>query len=106
MPNYNILNTGKRNMLKNFLGKRHMKILVLCFSRKQLLDTESELQVLVRRLGSDVSGLQDSDSGTLDRLTVPLLKKEGKKRFHLRKFCCLHVVIIRFRFSSFRNGND
>ncbi|KAK6634896.1 hypothetical protein RUM44_000143 [Polyplax serrata] len=45
--------------------------------RKQLLDTESELQILVRRLGSDASKIGDPDSGTLDRLTVPLLKKEG-----------------------------
>lgn len=45
--------------------------------RKQLLDAESELQMLVRRLGTEAAAIIDGESGGMDRLTVPLLKKDG-----------------------------
>ena len=63
--------------------RKFLLILFLFFNnyRKQLLDTESELQMLVRRLGAEASGILDSESGAMDRLTVPLLKKEGNYLF-------------------------
>lgn len=48
--------------------------------RKTLLDKESELQMLIKRLGSDAKDLldfrADSLSGDVNRLSVPLLRKE------------------------------
>lgn len=52
------------------------------------MDTESELQMLVRRLGAEASGILDSESGGMDRLTVPLLKKEGKFKSYSRWKIC------------------
>ncbi|XP_021920586.1 uncharacterized protein LOC110830235 isoform X2 [Zootermopsis nevadensis] len=57
--------------------------------RKQLLERESELQILVRRLGDEGRDILESDNG-MDRLTVPrhdaLLKREGKQ-FYIVASC-------------------
>jgi len=77
--NYIRLNRSAQSLLfgLNFLACKLLILKVLSIFRKQLLEVENELQLLVRRLGAEASAIVAMDTGP-ERLTVPLLKRERK----------------------------